>query len=291
MAQKKYVVKPTDNPLTLAKKFGVPASKLLQANGLVSLTPGQTLKVPNLGAKGSLGTSTSIHTGENNNYTTTINGATVRVPSNTVFQTQQPQAPSALDFIKNLLTGNSTDNTPSNLTGVRGALPGEAQKVAFSPAASVFGGGGVNPLGATGSAVGVNPTNRFVPLGQDYNPQYAFQTPAQGTGNTFQPTQQVGFRTPAQGTGNGVPVGSSGTFQTGAGTPNTNTQGSGKGGGGGDPVLFYSGSNQVGFNTLREARQYQMRMRMNNQQAEAASVVTPIPQAQLVNSSLSWRVG
>jgi len=45
MAQK-YIVKPTDNALTLAQKYGTTPSRILEANGIKSLTPGQSLIIP-----------------------------------------------------------------------------------------------------------------------------------------------------------------------------------------------------------------------------------------------------
>ncbi len=51
MAQR-YRVTTKDNPLTLSKKFGVSPQKLLQTNGLKTLTAGQTIKVPTFGQVG-----------------------------------------------------------------------------------------------------------------------------------------------------------------------------------------------------------------------------------------------
>jgi len=51
----KITVKETDTPLTLQKKYGVPAKTILNTNGLVKLTPGQTINVPKLGATGVAG--------------------------------------------------------------------------------------------------------------------------------------------------------------------------------------------------------------------------------------------
>src|SRR5688572_13725576 len=51
MAQK-YRVTTKDNPLTLSKKFGVSPQKLLQTNGLKTLTAGQTIKIPTFGQVG-----------------------------------------------------------------------------------------------------------------------------------------------------------------------------------------------------------------------------------------------
>ncbi len=43
---KTVVVKKTDTPITLAQKTGVPPEVFLKSNGIVSLTPGQTVVVP-----------------------------------------------------------------------------------------------------------------------------------------------------------------------------------------------------------------------------------------------------
>jgi LysM repeat protein len=289
MAQKKYVVKSTDNPLTLAKKFGVPASKLLQANGLVSLTPGQTLKVPaSLGsrtsaggayqagphqndpstatynpggnvltrtfgplvnptkysggqAQGEVGMYGPIQTGNQN---VTING--VRIPANTTFQPGQPQA-KPFNIWDAIINGaGAQDTTPAIPAAVKGALPGEAQKVAFSPSASTFGPYAVG-LGANGQVGGVsqqpfNPytgsytgnqdrsrmiggvptTNPFSTIpsvgaqgGMGAAPLASTQDPLApnqySTPRTYGPptpiTNQGSFRTPAQGTGSGLQPG------------------------------------------------------------------------------------
>lgn len=45
MAQR-YVVQKDDNPLTLSKKFATSATTILAANGIKTLTPGQTIRIP-----------------------------------------------------------------------------------------------------------------------------------------------------------------------------------------------------------------------------------------------------
>lgn len=51
----KYTVRKGDNPLKLATQWGISPQKLLQSNGIQSLTAGQTIKIPSGNATGTLG--------------------------------------------------------------------------------------------------------------------------------------------------------------------------------------------------------------------------------------------
>lgn len=141
MAKKTYVVKPGDNLLKLSEEFNVPVEELQSANGINSLTPGQTIRVPVQKSKGQAWVNDTEE-----NKTITRGGENVRLPSNSYLAPKQDDG-----FLNQLNNFLFPQDTSGNFGGVRGAVPestgGGGKQASLS--ANALGG-----IGGVGSSVG-----------------------------------------------------------------------------------------------------------------------------------------
>ena len=264
MAQ--IVVNEKDTPLKLAEKYKVPVKAILKNNGITSLTPGQTLNVPNSSGGGSLANiSAAGPTGQaptsfgaqtfDQNYSgiNPITGGALRLPANS-----------------NWSSSGAPGEVPTGVSTVRGSA---APHVSYRPANPYEQEGGLSTSQAGVSFSAPKPK----PATQLFSSTASLPTANADPKAAQESTNQAWLD---YWNGNGERPAKGSVYD-----PNPQTF---KG--------FYAGGTNQVFSTLREARQFQMRNAPGDDVWEtnpqlSYGVAPPTAIGNSINTALSWRVG
>jgi hypothetical protein len=329
--QTKYQVKPKETYSTLAAKMGVPPSQLIAANpGVPRLSTGLTIKVPRSlqGIYGSAGgvqsTPDYLANVLSGNYASDASTHPGAVAGNATDLGAFPVNAAGASYMHNRqpVDGTSVPNAFSPRQPMPSQTifgPGGSNPLGASGQAGALKAGPFVPSQTNRPAPGsgITPTDFQLPISDSngFAPQrgnglgLGFQTPPTGTGSGLQPaTSYGGSFSSANGTVNqqpGLPGAGNANPQASAndawvkywnGQGARPTDGSVYNPSGAAPDnKFYAGGTNQKFNSLRDARQYQMSKRRQNQaydasQAPIAAPVVSAPVGNDINVALNWRM-